>query len=288
MGIRDGLCNDFDDQLGGALGSLNQMRDLMNSPLALLDSELSKLVGQAASSPNDVKSGMNTIGTAAVGSIPPIPDVSDIENILQECDLLKGSLLGGLKSPAEFLSKYLNQVLDLLDAAISGALELLSDLLEAPVAFIIDQINNLLALLGLGDLLSMLDGLFNCIEALCDTNIGYKMDSVDDTLNNLKLDNQGNFDPSMAFAKFNIDQGVLDNVTTLADKLKTERDSAKESLEVVADNMESGIDTIVNGVADVASAKNISVDEVVDKIANVSDIVETANIKESTMKSFFT
>lgn len=259
MDITSGLCSGFDDKLSGAMGSLDQLKYVIGSPTSLLRGELSKLNGATASSAYDIDYGMNTISNAATNSIPSIPNVSDIEGILQDCNLLQGSILGGLQSPAAIVGGYLNQVTDAIGDAIYDTLSALGNLLEAPAAFIINQINNLLKGFGIGSILSELDGLINCLDSICGTDVSWQIDTVNNLLNDLNLDEQGNFDINQAVDGMDIPYDVIENVSNIASTLGEETTKAEEALAFVGGSMSEGIDKIID--ANIDSEEVITVAE---------------------------
>ncbi len=169
-GMANSVCSDFGSQLDAITSGLGGIQSALNGPLGMLRGGLDGLLGQAASPLNDVNSGLDLLKDTASNAIPGIPDVSNIDNLLQNCGILKGNLLGGIQSPESLISDFLSQLGSLLNSSMYDALNGLSGLVEGPVASLISQINSLLNGFGIGDLLSKFDGLFNCIESICGKN----------------------------------------------------------------------------------------------------------------------
>ncbi len=170
LGIVDGICAGYGSQIDSIVGSLGAAKSAMNSPFSLTRNELNSLIGSATTSSNELSNGLSTISDAAFNSIPPLPDVSNIDNLLQNCGLLKNSLLSGISSPVGMVDSLIGQQEDILKNAMNNAINSLSNMIEAPIGFLINNINGLLKGLGIGDLLSQFDGLINCIEGICGRN----------------------------------------------------------------------------------------------------------------------
>jgi len=276
MDIKSGLCSGFDDKLGGAIGNLNQMKGIMNGPLSMLKNELGQLEGAAASPGNALNDGLGAISDAATDSIPSIPDVSGIEDMLKDCNILQGDLLSGLQSPASLIGGFLDQATGIAGDAISGVLGLLGDLLEAPAAFLVNQINDLLGGFGVGSLLSELDGMLNCLDSMCGSDVSGQIDQVNGILDDLNLDDMGEFDIDKAMDGINIPSDVMENLSSLADTLKEETAKSKEELTKVADSMSDGLDKIIDS--------NIDSEELI----TVAEATETESTKQANkLKSFF-
>jgi hypothetical protein len=169
-GMTNSVCTDFTNQLDKISTGLSGAEAAVNGPLGLLKSGLGNLENEAATPINEIDDATNLIEDTMSSSIPPVPDTSDIDNILQNCGLLKSNLLDGLMSIEELVSDFINVITDLLGKALNGILDGLSALIEGPIAFLINEINSILKSLGIADLLSNFDGLFNCIEAICGRN----------------------------------------------------------------------------------------------------------------------
>jgi len=273
-----GFCSDFGDQVDGILGGIAQAKDMLNSPFDLLRDELNGLLGEAASPLNEISSGLDSLADTALGAIPPLPDVSELERIMQACGLLRGGLLDGILDPLALLSGFLDQLLGMLDGLMSDALGALSSvlgLIEAGAAFILNEINKLLNMLNIGNLLSKLDGLINCIEAICGrsfnipTTIGepvqptserFYLDYIDDTmdyvnnmLNDMNLNDFGEFEPEKMFAEFeNIPTEVFDNITSIADTVIEESKGAEEMMVALVDDMAPVMNDLVDELKEAA------------------------------------
>jgi len=275
-----GICDDFGGQVDGLVGSLGKAKGMLNSPFDMLRGELNGLSGAVSSPINDLTSGLDSITDAALDGLPGLPDVSELERIMQACGLLRGSLLGGLMSPAEFLGKYLNTALGLLDSLVGGAMGAIGSvlgLIEAGAAFILNEINKLLNMLDISGLLSKLDGFLNCIEAICGRNFNipstpgapaqptsekFYLDYIDDTMDyvnnmliDMNLDDTGNLDINQMFAEIkNVPQDIFDNISTLADKAVEEADKGKEALVAMVDDMKPMVDDIITGLEETAKS----------------------------------
>jgi hypothetical protein len=279
MGIKDGLCSGFDGKLSSAMGTMDQIKGLMGSPTSRMNTELGNLVGGISSPAGDMTSGLDSIASGVGDSLPDIPDISDVESVLQDCDLLKGSLLGGLQSPADLVSGFISTVLGAVGDAIGGILGAIGNLIEAPLAFIIKEIDDLLSSFGVPNLLSGLDGLFDCYDSLCDTDVQDDIDYIDDALYEMNLDDEGYFDSEMAFAGYDIPEDIKTNVLTLVDKLKEEDSKAEEQVQLVADSMSESIDKIIDANVDAEPG---------DTLVTVAEAVQVEAIKQSNnLKSFF-
>jgi len=280
MDITSGLCSGFDDKLGSMMGNLDQIKSAMSSPMSMLKEELSKLEGGVASPVGDMEDGLEAVTSAATDSIPSIPDVSDIEDILKDCSILQGNLLSGLQSPASLISGFLDQAIGIIGDAIGSVLDLLGDLLEAPAAFLINQINNLLEGFGLGSLLAELDGLFNCLDSVCGTDVSGDIDQVNGILDALNLDEVGKFDITKITDGMNIPTDVIKNVTTLADTIKEETAKSKEGLTDVGKSMSDGLDKIIDA--------NIDSETTEELVTVVEAEKQNAINQKNNLKSFFT
>ena len=304
-----GFCSDFGDKLDGILGSLDQGKNMLNSPFDLLRGELNGLSGMAASPINDISNGLGSLADTALDAVPPLPDVGELERIMQACGLLRGGLLDGILDPLALLGDFLGQLLSMLDGLMSLALGALGDILgliEAGAAFILNEINKLLSLLGIDKLLAKLDGLLNCIEAICGrsfsvptivdpVNPGLKipkvekfyMDYIDDTmkyvdniLNDMNLNDFGKFEPEKMFAEFkNIPQDVFNNIKTIADKVVEETKGAGEMMAGLVKDMEPMMNNLVADLkeaADVFPGTKEEMLAVVDKVEEeVKELVTT-------------
>ena len=279
MDITSGLCSGFDDKLGSMMGNLDQIKSAMGSPMSMLKGELSKLEGGVASPVGDMEDGLEAVTSAATDSIPSIPDVSDIEDILKDGSILQGNLLSGLQSPASLISGFLDQAIGIIGDAIGSVLDLLGDLLEAPAAFLINQINNLLEGFGLGSLLAELDGLFNCLDSVCGTDVSGDIDQVNGILDALNLDEVGKFDITKITDGMNIPTDVMKNVTSLADTIKEETAKSKEGLAEVGDTMSKGMDKIIDANID---------SENTEELVTVAEAEKQNAIEQkNNLKSFF-
>jgi len=280
MDMKSGLCSGFDDKLNGNLNNLNQLKDIIGSPTSKLKGEMSKLPGKDATGINDIESGIGAITDTAEGSVPSIPDVNEIEDILKECDFLKNSILGGLQNPSGIAGDYLDKAFSAAGDSLDSLLDLLGGLIEAPVAFLINKINDLLIGYGIKAMLKEIDGLLNCLDAACGTDIQDKLDEVDEILEKLNVDDEGNFDSDKLFEEFNIQQDIIDNAKKLSDTLVKETKNSKEELEKVADSIEESIDKV----------KDINTDtKPGEEIKTAAEAAKEEVIKQTNnLKSFFT
>ena len=241
IGIASGLCSGLTSNLDGLLGGLGQIKSAMNDPLTNLNNEISNLEGQTATPTIDINSAAGDLTNAANDSIPDLPDVSEIDKILQDCGILNGSLLGGVPDVSSIVGDYLNQSLNSLSNIIDKTLEALSNLIEIPVVILINSINKLLNAFGIGDMIKQLDGLLNCIDAICGTDISSQAGYVDNMLNDMNINDSGNFDPNMAFADFNIPNTIVDNITSINDTVLSEVVSAEKQLVEVGKTVKVGL-----------------------------------------------
>jgi hypothetical protein len=289
MDITDGICGGFDTKLSDTLGSFDQMYSAVKGPMNDLTKAMGKLSDVVPSSSNDITNGIGDIESAATAAVPDIPDVSDIESILQDCGLLQGDLLSGLSNVADLIAGYIEQAIGIVTDAISGVLDLLGDLLEAPAAFIMDQINKLLGLFGVGDLLSYLDGLINCLDSVCGSDVSGAIDHVNYIVEDLHLNDAGEFDldkmvETMIADGKNIPAEATKNVKSLGDSLAKEATKAEEGVDKVATVMSEGMDKIIDANVDTTPVE-VAAGEVV-TVAQA--VVEDASKRISKMKSFFT
>lgn len=286
MSITDGICGGFDDKLSGYMSTIDQFKTAMNAPSTLLNDEINNLIGEVASPANDLTDGLNTIENSITGSIPEVPDVTDIEDILKACGLLQNSLLSGAQSAADLVSDFISQITNILTDAISGALNLLGDIIEAAVAFAINAINDVLDFFDLPNLLSGLDALFNCLDAVCGTDVQNDMDYITETLNNLNIDDQGNFDADMAFADLDISTDIKNNVALITDKIAEDSSSSKDALDQVAASMSDSFDAIIDANVNTTTPTNSS--DPAPEMNSVAQATAAAIVtKANTLQSFF-
>jgi len=172
-GISGALCDKYAGEIDGLLDTLGDVRNGLSGPVGNLKNELGGLVGQPASDLNDISSGISNIESTVGGAMPPIPDTSNIENILKECGIFSGSLTSGLSSVVSLIKDFVGFLFDLLKDVMNlifDALGYVFGLIESVISFIADQIKKLLELFGLDKLLSRLSGLFDCLAAICGKN----------------------------------------------------------------------------------------------------------------------
>jgi len=246
MDISNGLCSNLEDQLSSKMKNLDYINSILQSPSSLLKSELTNLVGLTASPIGDITNATGLISTAAADSIPSIPNTNDIENILQDCGLLQGNLLDGLISPSILVDSYLGAVTKALFDSINAVLNSLGNLIEAPAAFLMNEINNQIKGFGFGTILSELDSIINCLDNLCGKDMSNDIDYVNNVLDDLSIDYYGNFYPSWATTGYSLSQDIIDNITALNDTLVSETTVAKTSLTEVGSAMESSMNQILD------------------------------------------
>jgi len=165
--LSDGVCSDYGGKLDDITSSLGDIGNGMNSPMKGLRSELDGLIGGVASPINDIDNGLDIVSSDIAGSVPSVPDVSEIEKLMQECSILNGDLLSGGLSPGALIGDFLDQAISFLLDNLNNALDGLSSLLEFPAGLLINQINDLLDKFNIGGLLSEFDSYINCLEAIC-------------------------------------------------------------------------------------------------------------------------
>jgi len=305
-----GICNDFSSQIDGILNGLDKAKVALNSPFDLLNSELSGLIGESASSANDMLSGTTSISDAALSGVPDLPDVSELERVMQSCGLLRGGLLGGLMSPVDILGGFLRQAFDLLYSLVKNAMAALSTvfgLIEAGASFILNEINKLLNALGIGDLIAKFDGLITCIESICGQNLGipenigdpvkptseiFYVDYIDDTmdyvnnmLNDMNLDDFGQLDQTKIFADISgVPQDIFDNVSTLVNSSTDETLGAEVLIAGVVEDMKPMIDDMLKGMEGVTVEGLVDVQENQDAanelLATLEDTTDAAAQEE--------
>lgn len=283
-----GICKGMADTIDGLLSGLEQARDMLNSPMNDLRGALGDLVGEVGSPLNDIDDGIDEFGAATSDAIPDMPDLSELERILQACGLLQGKLLSG--DPFAVLDDFLKHVLGFVDDLINGVFDLLDDVLnivEAIAAGILNAIAGLLNMLDISGILKALDGLLNCIAAICGQNFNIPsganmptqwvpetpipipgipypepwpketyeeeytpvpnpdyLDFVDNIsnyannlLNDINLDELGNFKPEKAFEDFELAPEITENIEKIAKAAEDVTTSSKDAIMEVADNM---------------------------------------------------
>jgi len=278
--LTDGVCSGFEDKLSGMLGRLDEMKEVMSSPMSQLEDMMGGLEDSAASPAGDIETGADSVADAASGAIPDIPDTSEIEDIMASCFAMEDDLLGGLSSITNMIGGFIDSVMEILGDAISGVLDLLGDLLEAPAAFLMEQINKLLEMFDLGSLLSGLDGYLNCLDSVCGTDISNDIDYVNNMLEDLNLDDKGNFDLDMMVAKLktqgkDIPDDIVINVKSLGSSIKEESSKSVEQLKAVAASMTDSMEKIVDA----------NVDKEPDE--EVVTVAEATTKQVNKLKSFF-
>ena len=244
-GVRGTTCQDLEAQLDEKIAVLEQAKEAMNAPTKLLNKELGKLIGGPASSAGDILAAKDTIQGGVDDNTPAIPNTDEIENMLKDCGLLSDNILSGKTSPAAAVGDFVKKAGDAVEDAIGKALEAISNLLEAPAATIINAINDILDKIKVPDVLGALDGILNCLDAMCGSDVSGKVDYVNTLASDMKIDDNGALDVDTLFSEAGIDQGQADNIKEIGTKIADAKSSAQEQAASSGEALGGGIKELV-------------------------------------------
>jgi len=166
----DGICADYAAELDEIMADVSGINEALDGPFKSLSEGMNALEGVAGSGVNEMDEGLGAISNTADERVPGTPNVDDIENLMKQCMLLENDLISGIKSPFGAASDWLDKALSDLITGIHNTLQDLEDLIESPIALLIDQINKIIASFGVNELLDRLDKLINCLESVCGRN----------------------------------------------------------------------------------------------------------------------
>lgn len=234
-------CKDLETQCDDAIKILQQAQSAINGPTKELDKNLKGILGQPASAVNDINSASDDITNTANDATATPSGAGAIEDVLKNCGILQADVLSGKTSPAESIGKFLESASNSLSDAMDTAMDLISSLAEAPVAAIINTINDILEPFDLKGIFSKLDGIFDCLDSMCGSNISGKVDYVNDLADQMQLDSEGNFDTNTILQNSGISSEQISNITTLGDKISTAKDNAAAAAASSADSLGDGV-----------------------------------------------
>jgi len=235
------ICKGLTSDLNNQLGSLSEIGNALNKTNTDLNNQLGGLTDAIPSDVGDITSGVDQLGDAISSGIPDIPNIEDIENMLKECDIL-----GKIKNPMDIIDSFLSNSLTTISDLISNTLGSLFDLIEFPSIGLINDLNDLLSKFSLGDMISQLDGLLNCLDSVCGVDVSGQVDSMNSMLDTYNIDDTGTLDMNALLSKAtNVPSSIVSNISSTSNSLASQKSSALDSIYEATDALTSGLDTLV-------------------------------------------
>lgn len=225
-GIANTYCSAYGNKLNNHIKTLDEARAMLDGPMAMMRKTANTLSGQIPSDTDTINGEKNKLRTLIESQIPPIPDTNEIEDVLESCGLLQSGLLDGLLSLDELLDKFFNMQAGGLTDAIKDGLADMLNILEKGMAYLINMIGEMVKKLNLKALLDYIDGLLDCLDSMCGSDVSGQVDYINRTLDDLCIDGAGEFDVEKALKDIDIDPQFKDNVKSIDDSLIAKKNEA--------------------------------------------------------------
>lgn len=244
-GLLGNTCKDLERQLDDKIRVMEQAKEAVNAPTKLLNKELGKLIGEPASSAQDLSDATNAIQSGVDENTPTIPDTSEMEDILQSCGIIEDNILSGKTSPAAAVGAFVSEAANAINRGVNDALDTISDLLEAPASFLVNAINDILKNIKIPDILSSLDGILDCLDSTCGGDVSGKVDYVNNLMSDMKLNDSGLIDTDTIFTEAGISQDQMNNIGDVTTKITDAKLAADEQALAASDALGGGIKDIM-------------------------------------------
>lgn len=245
-GIANTYCSKFGSQLNNHIKTLDEARAMIDGPMAMLRKTANTLSGQIPSDTDTINEEKNKLRGLIDAQIPPVPDTDEIEDILEKCGLIQAGLLDGLLSLDALLDMFFNQQAGGLTDAIKKGLADMLNILEKGMAYLINMIGELIKKLNLKALLEYIDGLLECLDSVCGSDVSGQVEYINRTLDDLCIDDAGEFDFEKSVKDIDIDPKFKENTTDIAGTIKTKKDDAWTAIEARGESLKSSYEKFKN------------------------------------------
>lgn len=255
MAFQDTYCEDLESQLDAGISSLTQAKATIDGALSEVDALLAIFDLLASSTAEQITNGIFDIQSAATDSIPLIPDASDMEDLINACTQFKVNF--DLGSPRGIAEDFANKAANALGTAIGSAFDILTGLPEFAISELLNGIEDILSQIQIPDLLGLLDGILECLDQVCGSDVSSEVDQIDDLLNGMSLDDSGLLDKSTIFSDSGISQDKIDDLTTIGDQIVSAKDDAADALQTSKDILKGNTKAIKKAASAIAGAIDI-------------------------------
>ena len=171
--LKDIYCEKFSVELDSMIIALTGIKEGLNNPIKQLRRALTKAKNGITSESSQIDSDMAALQDAMNQTIPTnLGDVNELLSLAAQCSLISDELT---TVGPESLNFQLNLgTSSTLDDIISSAIETLNNLIEYPVAVILDTINQILDKAKMEDIVDKLNKYIECADALCGGSLSTK------------------------------------------------------------------------------------------------------------------
>lgn len=230
-GVAASYCSKYGQLLDRHIRTLDDLRDVLDVPLALLRKHMNTMSGSTPSDTDTINDEMSKIKDLIDGHIPEFPDTDTIDNMLEKCGLMKSGLLDGLIDIDALLDIFFDMQAGGISDTIQKALADMLDIAEKGAAFLLNALGELVKKLNLKALLDLLDPLLECLDSMCGSDVSNQVEYINRTLDDLCIDDAGNFDPVKAMKDIELDPTVKSNTTGIGAKIEENSGNAWKKIE---------------------------------------------------------
>ncbi len=153
----------------------------------------------------------------------PVPDFSntDADNLISSC-----TFLGNLFGSANDLMKSVSGTL------LGAASDILGNLssLDVDLALNFDAISDLFGSFDLAGLIPGMDGLLNCLSAVCGSDVSSRIDEMNGLMDDMHLADDGSFDADELMDVAGLDSNAKTNLTNIKSSVTGFKGNAQASM----------------------------------------------------------
>lgn len=155
--------NQLLDDLDGRMESLTSIKDVMTDPIDSLKTDLTDLNSKPVTDSTILSTAMSDLTIQSINIIPGTPDVSDLESMMNNCDLLEDSFLN--KPQNTLYTELLNSNVSLVENVLEDAKSsIFAGIPEYSPSKTTNEINKRLITFNTPTILSETNGLVNCLD----------------------------------------------------------------------------------------------------------------------------
>jgi len=245
------MCRKLEGKLDKGLSEMGKIRNSAWNALNDVKGALADMVGQAASPLNEMTDALDGLKNAASDAMPSFPVGTDqLEDMLKNCGILKDDL--PKMSGSSLFDDFSKSVGLNFDLSIGDYFDGI-DLPEFGIGKMFDDLASKLDFLDTSGILSGLDGLLNCLDSMCGSDLSGKVDHANDLVDGMGLDVKGALDTDKLMSDSGISSSQISNINSVKSANEENKFDLKQSTQNAGDSLVTSVkkykDDLIGAVA---------------------------------------
>ena len=236
------FCNQFESETDMLMTTVKTAVSMIKARIKDLQDAIDVLKDKIPSSDDLLNSKLLELDDSITNDIPDFTDLDKIQNILTSCSILREML--EFPNFASILDSYLRDLNNIINGTLESALDFLEALVEYPVAYLINMINEFIESYDLSVDVQRLRDLLQCINAVCDRDVSSKLLELNNLLDGAYLTSSAGLNTTQLFSEGGLLPKHIQNITTCLNKIESSSSNAVSSVQ----NQVSGFLNTVKGL----------------------------------------